>query len=316
VDYIERYTREVAKLLPKKGKAEKLQQLRQDLERKVNKIKSESNIIDMDGTQYEMGAINAMGAPYKVAKDLGGGYRPLVSEEAMPTFLLVLKIVAIVHGVLVIVVWAATGFNFLEFFGIAFGMGRSLLSNAAIIAIIFHFLDRSHKFKPEDWKIEDLPQLPKQDKVKVPSMLISIGFNSFFLIYFLLFPERIGYGYFEGGEWVFNQVTDGFILKFLPFICILMITRIFLNVMEVKLEYYTLRLRILEVLQSVAIIALCSIILKGDTSLTFTYPSSLPPGFTGLLTKGAYFFIILIIFGSIIDIGKHGYALFKELAKS
>ena len=154
----------------------------------------------MDTSQYEIDVINKWGAPYLTAKKLGGGYRPLISEEAMPTYVLVLKIVTIVHGVLILVVWGVGGFDPLGIFKIIFEMGRSLLSNAGIITIIFYILDRKQKFTPEDWKIEDLAELPKEDKIKVPSLLISIGMNSFLLMYFLLFPQWLGYGYFLGSK--------------------------------------------------------------------------------------------------------------------
>ena len=103
----------------------------------------------MDPTEYEVAAINELGSPYATAKKLGGGYRPLISEEAMPTYLLVLKIVTIVHGVLVLVIWAASGFDLQQFLGTLSGMARSLLSNAAIITIVFYLLAWQDKFKTD-----------------------------------------------------------------------------------------------------------------------------------------------------------------------
>ena len=316
MEYIERYVREVGKLLPKKDKEEKLAQLRADLEKDIEKEKSGSNIIDMDTTQYEINVINKWGAPYLVAKKLGGGYRPLISAEAMPTYILVLKIVAIVHLVLIMVVWGASGFNIQKFMGVVTGMAQSLLSNAGIITIIFYFLDKADKFNTDDWKVEDLEKLPQKDRVKVPNTLISIGISSFFLMYFILFPEWIGFGYYVDGYWIFHRLESGFILTFLPFICILMITRIFLSVLEIKQEYFTPRIRIWEIVQNVAVILLSAYIIQSGTELVFEGGDAVLKAITAPFGRVSDIILAVVIFGSVVDIVKNGYALFKSTPTS
>ena len=130
-------------------------------------------------------------------------------------------------------------------------------------------------------------------------------------MYFLLFPEWIGYGYFTNGDWIFLKISSGFIITYLPFICLLMITRIFLNVVEIKTEYYNKNLRIWEIIQNIAVLILCAVILKGGTGITFEDTSEATDALSKLFKMISAVIVISIIISCVVDIIKHVRGLLK-----
>jgi hypothetical protein len=131
-------------------------------------------------------------------------------------------------------------------------------------------------------------------------------------MYFLLFPEWIGYGYYFGDQWVFKRLVGGFLIDFLPLISILMITRIFLNVFLVRNEYYTRKLRLFEILQAIAVIALSVLILSHGTDLVFEDTTSGTSEIATMFSRVIRVIIYVTIGSSVLNIGKQGYAIYKN----
>lgn len=309
MDYISRYLQEVGKLIPKKVREEKLSELKTELEQAVLKKRSSSNIINMDEDADQIEVLNEYGDPALTAKRLGGGYRPLVSEHAMPSFVAVLKILMVVHMVLLVIAWTTTGFNIYKIPAIASDVFSQFLANSAIAVLIFHFLDRYGKLKTGKWTVKKLPALTSGDPVKVPSLLISVGINSFFLIYIALFPQWLGIGASINGEWEFSKLTGGFLIDYMPLIALLTISRILLSVVEIKKEFYTRKLRMWEITQGLLVIALCIFFLQQGSNLQFEDNQTFS-AFIGPLKNGASTILAIIIIVTIFEIGKHLWKMF------
>ena len=62
-----------------------------------------------------------------------------------------------------------------------------------------------------------------------------------------------------------------------------------------------------------AVIALTAVILADGPNLTFEDPSALFVNISRLLNRTAYIVLIVVIGASLVDIGKHGYALIKSI---
>ncbi len=224
--YIERYIYDVTRRLPK--------EIQEDVEKELN-----SNIYDMlpeNPTEADIDKVlHDLGSPRKIANNYKEDKRYVISPLYYDDYIRVLKLVAIIVGVISLVIGAIDsiiGVNeptILESIGYIFSrivgdLVSSLISVFFFVTLIFWAIDHKNiGDKLEDWKLKDLPDLPSLKVTRIPktNAMIGLMFHTIFSVIFIVFLLKYVSvtGWYNNDIYLapfFNKnVTDQFVIFFI-----------------------------------------------------------------------------------------------------
>lgn len=224
--YIERYIYDVTRRLPK--------DIQEDVEKELK-----SNIYDMlpeNPTEEDVDKVlHELGNPRKIANNYKEDKRYVISPLYYDDYIRVLKLVAIIVGVISLVIGAIDsiiGVNeptIIESIGYVFSriIGdfiSSLVSVFFFVTLIFWAIDHhTTGEKSEAWKLKDLPDLPSSKTTRIPKTNAMIGlmfhtiFSAIFIIFLLKYVSVTGW--YNDNVYItpfFNEsVTDQFVVFFI-----------------------------------------------------------------------------------------------------
>lgn len=223
---IERYIYAVTKRLPEK--------MREEVKEELN-----GNIYDMlskNPTDEEIDKVlHELGHPRELAKNYRGQDRYVISPLFYDDYIQVLKIVSIIFLAVtltfgtfdaIVNIEAITIFGGIaEVFGEVIGNAFGAFASAFVwVTLIFWGIDYAARNKKlPEWKLSDLPDLPKPNTTKISrvesiiGLILGTAFSAIFIVFLIRYVELIGI--YEGGVMVaqiFNkEVTDQFIIYFI-----------------------------------------------------------------------------------------------------
>lgn len=249
---IERYVYDVTRRLPEKD--------RQEVSKELN-----SNILDMlpDGAGEEdiKHVLYELGAPASLANKYRQNPRYLISPDIYDDYIRILKLVLPLVGGLLLIIGLIIG----VIDGIHDGMTdasafiSNMISNGisvgisaayqALVWITIGFViaertDRKKKHKTDDWRIEDLPEVPVNDKGRIPlsesitALMMTIVFSiAAILICAGIFPAALilQSGNFE----TLSVFSPAFLMICIPVIIIMALCGIGESIIMIKIRRWT-----------------------------------------------------------------------------
>lgn len=273
MNLIDKYIAEVGKHLPRRNRADIEAEIHSTLEDMLEERKQTQGQVD-DATIIAL--LKEYGAPRKVAESYVGP-RYLIGPRMYPFFEMVTRIVfavliavTVVGLVIGLVQSSTTGSEFLKTVGnSAAGLVSGLMTAFGNIVLVFAILERvlpktDFAKEMEDWDPKELASEPDPDRVKLGEQIFELVFLVLFLVIFNLYPEVLGFGFFDEGKWVFiTPVLTKAFFSYLPWINILMVLQIGLNVYLLRQGVWNVTARIANILLELANIALAIVILQG-----------------------------------------------------
>lgn len=273
MNLIDKYIAEVGKHLPRRNRADIEAEIRSTLEDMLEERKQAQEQVD-DAAIIAL--LKEYGAPRKVAESYVGP-RYLIGPRMYPFFEMVTRIVfavliavTVVGLVIGLVQSSTTGSEFLKTVGnSAAGLVSGLMTAFGNIVLVFAILERTlpktdFAKEMEDWDPKELASEPDPDRVKLGEQIFELVFLVLFLVIFNLYPEVLGFGFFDEGKWVFiTPVLTKAFFSYLPWINILMVLQIGLNVYLLRQGVWNVTARIANILLELANIALAIVILQG-----------------------------------------------------
>ena len=250
-EMIERYIYAVVRRLPETIQEEVKNELR-------------SNIYDMLPENPSDQVIEALLLELGNPRDMAIKYQPreryLISPRYFYDYLYVLKIVTI------ILVLVSVSFGIMEtiinnssneFFEIVGKIISSVISNGvesiftsfAIVTIIFVIIENVQLKQPlKPWKIKDLPELPKENKVKISrtATVVSIIFSMTFGIIFIMILAEYHtlIGLYDDSVMVAPFFNPDFIKPFLPLFIISLVLGLSVGILKLRDGQWTKRVAI------------------------------------------------------------------------
>ncbi|HAV75813.1 MAG TPA: hypothetical protein DCX53_00505 [Anaerolineae bacterium] len=326
MNLLDKYVAEVGKHLPRKGRADIEAEIRSTLEDMLEERK-QASIKDEAAT---VALLKEYGSPREVAESYIGP-RYLISPRIYPLFELVTKIVlSVVFGIAIVGLGISlvgsdlTGIGFLSKVGdAALGLLGGLVTVFGNIVIVFAILDRTlpaSEFKNgEEWDPAKLANEPDPDEVKVGEQLVGLLFLALFLILFNIYPEVVGFGFFDENNWVFiPTVLSNAFFNYLPWINILFLIEIGLAVYLIRAGVWSVATRVANLIVNLAGIALAVAMLRGPALVELSperlagTPLAESAGTLigiGSLIPGIILIIVIIISG--IEVSQMAYRLFN-----
>jgi hypothetical protein len=278
MDLLERYINEVGKHLPAKTRADIQVEIRSTLQDMIEDRSQEAGRpVDDELTSQ---VLREYGAPAKVA----AAYKPrqyLVGPRLFPIFELVLKIVLVVLLAVSLVGLGVTVFTTsMTGWDLAMALfraaGQLLAGSIAAfgnIVLIFAILERTlpaseFEEKPEAWDPSELTEEPDPDDVKRGELIFDVVFTIIGLVIFNLYPQLIGIPFVVNGHWAFVPILSEAFFAYLPWIDLLWLSTLVLDVVLIHAETWTLPARIFRIALSLAEIILAVVMLRGPALVT------------------------------------------------
>jgi hypothetical protein len=331
---IDRYAAEVARRLPLlKGRKDIENELRSTLEDMLEDRAGKAGRPADEA--MEMQLLRDYGAPGTVAATYNT-MPYLIGPRIFPFYLMVLKIVLSVVGVVLLVL---TGVQIafqpllapldvltMVAKGIS-GIAGALISAVGSITIVFAVLERvipSSEFKldeEKEWDPASLLKEPEPDDVKPWEPVLAIVFTAIVLSLFNLSPQWIGLYAQQGDTWTITPVLTDAFFRWLPFINIAWVAEIVLNVALLITGRWQTSTRLFSIAIKLMEIVIGFMLLTGPSILAVT-PESLQA--TGIFDpeaaqilgsmaqQGVRGLIALIMFLEGIDIVKIAAKMFRQ----
>jgi hypothetical protein len=235
---LDSYLNEIGKRLPRRSRSDLLAEIRSTLEDMLEDRASQAG--QPASEAMLAGLLKEYGSPEKVA----ASYMParyLIGPRLYHYYELVMKIVlAAVSGALTLAFiigqfetgWA--GPDFLSDLGkFLLGLLGGLVSAFGNVTLVFAILDRtlpaSEIEKQEEWDPASLEKIPDADRAPISDQVFSILFIVAGLVIFNLYPQIIGITTIADGKWTFVPVLSDAFFRYLPWINILGVAEILLN---------------------------------------------------------------------------------------
>lgn len=291
---INRYVKEVGKNLPiLKGREDIEKELQSTLEDMLEE-RAEKAGRPADETM-EIELLKEYGSPQKVAMT----YNPhpyLIGPRMFPFFLFVLKIVVPIVVIVLLVLTGIRAVTDTPFMGADFvkivGNGLSGIVSAAITAagyviVIFAILERVlpdsqiDDLKTDtDWNPASLTKENDPDEVKRGDLIAEIAFTFVGLAILNLYPEILGMSFFSDGDFFFIPMFSDIFLKFVPWINAIFLVEIVLDIYLLRKAIWTVGTRIVNIILSVASLALAIVFIRTTDLIGFTTESFVNSPFT------------------------------------
>lgn len=287
MNLIDRYVAEVGKNLPLlKGREDIEKELRSTLEDMLEDRVSTTGRRRDETMEIEL--LKEYGSPQQVAAT----YNPhpyLIGPRLFPFFLFVLKIVVTVvvfvmlglAGVSAITETPMMGMEFVKIIG--GGLGNAVSAAIAAfgnVVLVFAILERVLPDKEiggfndeKDWDPASLAKEPDPDSVKRGDLIAEIIFTFLGLALLNLYPEILGASIFTEGKYFFIPMFSDLFFQFMPWINIIFLTEIVLDIYLLRNALWTPITRIAKILIEAASIVLTVIILRTPGIVGFTAES-------------------------------------------
>ncbi|HEX2991790.1 MAG TPA: hypothetical protein VHO49_13995 [Anaerolineales bacterium] len=280
MNLINKYVAEVGKYLPRRNRADIEAEIRSTLEDMLDEQKQATGQAD-EATVIQM--LKEYGTPRKVAESYGAR-QYLIGPRLYPTFILVTQIAI---SVLLVIMLVGLGLGLadsdLSGPGFLLTVGESLMnllgSLIAVfgnIVLVFAILERTLpaeelEKETDEWDPAELASEPDPDRVKFGDQIATILFTAAFLIILNLYPNIIGFGFFQNDEWVFVSpiLSDAF-FSYLPYINILGVLEIVLSIILLRQGLWQTWTRITRAALELGNIALAVAMLRGSSLVNLT----------------------------------------------
>lgn len=223
---IERYIYAVTKRLPENMREEVKEELSANIRDMIKENPSDEEIDRV---------LHDLGHPRELAKNYRGQDRYVISPLFYDDYIQVLKIVSVIFLAVTLVFGTIDAIIHIEaqsIFGGIVEVFAEIISHAfsafvsafAWVTLIFWGIDNAVRNKKwPEWKLSDLPDLPKPNTTKISrvesilGLILGTAFSAIFLVFLIRYIHLIGI--YEDGELVvqiFNsQITDQFIIFFI-----------------------------------------------------------------------------------------------------
>jgi hypothetical protein len=272
MNLIDRYIAEVGQHLPRKNRVDIEAEIRSTLEDMLEERKQDQCEVD-DETIIAL--LKEYGRPREVAESYTGP-RYLIGPRVYPIFELVTKIVT---AVLLAVALAGLGIGLAksDVTGLALlqrigewaldSLGWMIAAFGNIVltfAILERVLPAKEFEEEEEWNPAELTSEPDPDEVKFGEQISSIIFTAAFLIVLNLYPNLLGFGFIDDGEWVYLTpiLSDAF-FKYMPWINLLGLVQIVLSIILLRQRLWQSGTRIAHMAVELGNIALAVVMLRG-----------------------------------------------------
>lgn len=266
-DMIERYIYAVVRRLPEKMQDEVRNELR-------------SNIYDMLPDHPTDSEIEACLIELGNPRDMAIKYQPveryLISPRYFGDYIYTLKIVMIIFilvgfslGLIETIVahssssiWTLIGQVISLIFESIF---EGIFSAFTIVTLIFVIIEQVQRVEKKEWKVKDLPELPKEGKVKISragtvvSIIFAVSFSTVFILILARYHRYIGI-YVED-EMVAPFFNPDTIKVFVPIFIAMLGVQIFTYLLKLIDGQWTKRVTILYTIQEVVNIVLLIVFL-------------------------------------------------------
>lgn len=308
MNLIDKYIAEVGKYLPRRNRSDIQAELRSTLEDMLEERKQTQGSVDDTAV---IALLQEYGAPRKVAESYVGP-RYLIGPRMYPFFEMVTKIVftvliavTIIGLVFGLLQTGSSGPEFLKTLGnSALSLLSGLMTAFGNIVLVFAILERTlpktdFAKEMEDWDPKELASEPDPDRVGLGEQIFELIFLALFLVVVNLYPQVLGFGFFDGGKWVFITpvLTEAF-FSYLPWINILFMLQIGLNVYLLRQGVWNVISRVANILLDLANIALAVVMLQGP-ALVSLKPEQLVgtplADAADFFVKGAQFLPIMVL---------------------
>ncbi len=278
MNLLDKYILEIGKHLPRRNRPDLQAEIRSTIEDMIDD-KAQQTARPVDDVMIEE-VLKEYGSPAKVA----AAYNParyLIGPQLYPFFLMVIKIVL---GVLFAVTLASFLWNFynnpagpafigsLGNFGLRFfGGATAALGNIVLVfAILERVLPSSELDESKDaWKPSDLLAEPDPELVSRGETIFEILFIILGLALLNLLPELIGLVIQNDISWAYVPALSDTFISYLPWINLLGVLSIVLDVYLLRQERWQIFTRIFGLTIDIAGIVLAGIMLNGLSLVEF-----------------------------------------------
>ena len=295
---IDNYVSEIGRRLPRKTRGDIEAEIRSILQDMLEE-RSQKTGKPVD-EEMTLEVLKTYGAPDKVAANYLGD-RYLVGPRLYPTFMLVLRIVLIVIGVL-----AAIGLGIalsritltpgnalqttLKAFGSFFTSAFTALGNIVIIFAILEWALYRAGGKPEtkgqpeekEWDPRLLTKVSSPNQVKMGEMIVEIVGCFVVIVLFNFYPQVIGFtpsmnALVDSGNWAVGFGNLNFVpllseafFRFVPFLTIIWALTIILDIVLLRIGHWNAWTRILSIGLKIGSIVIAVAMLGGPSLLAVT----------------------------------------------
>lgn len=294
---IDSYVAEVGRRLPAKNRADIEAEIRSTLQDMVD----ERSRIDGKPADEDMivEVLKAFGAPEKVAGTYTGE-RYLIGPRIYPIFMLVLRIVLIVTGIL-----AAIGFGiamsqtvlnpqqaFETFFKALANFGNTIVIALGNIVLIFAIIEWALYRAGEkvdvkglkidkDWDPRALLKVSTPQQVKIGETIVEVVGCFASIIIFNFYPQIIGFtpslnSVIESGSWSalkFIPLLSEAFFRFVPYLTFVWVSTIVLNIVLLRMSHWTIPTRVIAVGLKLISIIIAAAMLAGPSLIALTFES-------------------------------------------
>ena len=275
MDLLDKYMVEVGKHLPRKNRLDLQAEIRSTIEDMLEDRSQETGR-PVDETLIAE-VLKEYGAPAGVA----AGYQPvryLIGPRLYPIFEMVVKIVLAVLTVLSLVgfgIVAARSGGAGEAFLASLGKWlleylAGLISAFGNIVLVFAILERvlptaEFEKEAEAWTPADLDAEPDPDQVKRGELIFETLFIALALAFINLYPDWIGFFNMKDGAWVFFPVLSEAFFRYLPWINLLGLLEIGLNLYLLRQGAWQTVTRLIHIVFELAGVGLAAVMLVGPS---------------------------------------------------
>jgi hypothetical protein len=328
MNLLDKYITEVGKHLPRRSRIDLQTEIRSTLEDMLDDLSRETGKPVDD--EMVRNVLREYGSPSKVAE----AYSPtryLIGPRMYPFFVMVVKIVFTVLTVVSLVGlgvgWATTGG-----FGVAFlnALGKwfleyltGIISAFGNIVLVFAILERvlpSQELETEEfekWSPADLEKEPDPDEAKRAELIFEILFTVIGLALFNLYPQLIGIAVMQDNTWIYLPALSEAFFTYLPYINILGLLQIFLDVFLIRQGSWQRWTRLAGLGLEIATFFLALIMLRGPSLLDTTGLTETPlAGATDvlipLINSVPVIILVVVIIISGIEAVQHAWKLLNQ----
>jgi len=280
---IERYIYDVTRRLPQNAREDVGEELRSNIFEMIGESSDEEEIKKV---LYSMGSPRALANNYRTSK------KHLISEEWMGDYIYVLKIVLFILGTIGLVfgfinaIQNYTANNIiliiLEILSMTIGSLISrLISGFAIVTIIFILID-NFADKKSVWKLEDLPQVPKEANLKISrsgsilGIVVSLIFG-FIWIYFLYYGSfLVDISQTSENIWIIQTkiFNIDYTRTFIPFFIITIVFDVIVYGFKIKYTQWNKTLIVLYYISKIVGLSVVVLFLLGNNLFNIEFVNS------------------------------------------
>jgi len=333
MNLIDRYVSEVGKNLPLlNGREDIEKELKSTLEDMLEDRAQSTGRIRDEALEIEV--LKEYGSPQKVAST----YNPhpyLIGPKIFPFYLFVMKIVLTVVVSVMLVLAGVQAVTDTPFMGADFvkiiGQGLGSALSAAIAAfgnvtLIFIIIERVLPEKEiggfddeKEWDPASLAKEPDPDSVSRFELIAEIVFTFVALAILNLYPQWLGMFFFTENEQVFIPLFTEKFFQFVPYINIVLIAEILLDIYLLRNAIWTRLTRLSKVVIDAASLALTVLILRTPDIIAFSaesltggpFPPEQAEVFVTIATYTFPIVMVIVIIIQSIELVKAVYRLFK-----